>query len=53
MWLPANVAASKCGCQQMWLPANVAASKCGCQQMWLPANWGSNIESLNGADFGD
>jgi len=21
------------------------------KQGWLPANWGSNIESLNGADF--
>jgi len=21
------------------------------KQAWLPANWGSNIESLNGADF--
>ena len=24
-----------------------------CQQRWLPANWGSDIESLNGADFGE
>ena len=23
------------------------------KQGWLPANWGSNIESLNGADFGE
>jgi hypothetical protein len=22
------------------------------KQGWLPANWGSNIESLSGADFG-
>ena len=23
------------------------------KQGWLPANWGSTIESLNGADFGE
>ncbi|MGH8567268.1 MAG: transposase [Gammaproteobacteria bacterium] len=23
------------------------------KQRWLPANWGSNIESLNGADFSE
>jgi putative transposase len=23
------------------------------KQGWLPATWGSNIESLNGADFGE
>jgi hypothetical protein len=23
------------------------------KQGWLPGNWGSNIESLKGADFGE
>ena len=24
-----------------------------CQQAWVPPSWGINIESLNGADFGE